>query len=402
MGAATSLPNQIGGGELHTLRRRWHLRLSDVTAAAVLPAGRLAAFEYQAIQLSQGEHAQLLHALRTLVPELPSDLVPDTAVPPPRMDHAPWRRVRGIILVMLAASLWGTLGIFYRRLVGAAQLDETVVISWSSGIAGLVVLSGILLVRPTLLRVKLTDWPLLLVVGTLGEAGYYLTYAQTAVHGTLAVAAMLPYTATVWLTLWAAIRHRRYPDRRKLVSLGIALLGTGFVTGFVTDSVQPINGTTLHYGLASGICYAIYSLGSAEAVRRGYHPWCTVVYTLLVGAIVLGLAQPVSRLATPFHHPAVWGDLLVVALIPTLIAPLCFTVGLRTMTAADAALVSMIEPVVATMLGWVVVVPRETLSSTQAVGAGMVLGAVTMLASDQQPDHSDAGTPRDLMAAPAA
>jgi len=96
-----------------------------------------------------------------------------------------------------------------------------------------------------------------------------------------------------------------------------------------------------------------------------------VVYTLGVGALVLLVALPPSRLLRLEWTPAVWGWVVLLGAGPTFLAYRLYTAGLQWIPASTAAIVATVEPVVAALLGWLVL--GEALTGGQGVGALLVL-----------------------------
>jgi drug/metabolite transporter (DMT)-like permease len=72
-----------------------------------------------------------------------------------------------------------------------------------------------------------------------------------------------------------------------------------------------------------------------------------------------------------------WLDLAGIALISTVTAIVTFLLGLRRVGAATASIVSTAEPVVTVTLAAALL--GEALGATQALGGGLVLGAVVLL-----------------------
>jgi DME family drug/metabolite transporter len=64
-------------------------------------------------------------------------------------------------------------------------------------------------------------------------------------------------------------------------------------------------------------------------------------------------------------------------LIPTALAYIFFGIGLRTLTASTVATITLLEPVVASAFG--VLLLNEVLSSTQAVGIVLVMLGLLIL-----------------------
>jgi DME family drug/metabolite transporter len=285
--------------------------------------------------------------------------------------------------VIVAASLWASLGLFYRVLAEDYGLQEVTIVAYCAGIAAIVLFVLMALVRPALLVVRQHDWLYFLLFGVVGEAAFYLCYIQATLRGPLAVAAVLQYTSAIWIMLWAVFRHGERLTMRKGLVLGIALCGCTLVAGGWQVLTTQLNGLAISFGLLAGLSYAVYSLCSAAGTRRGYHMWTVVAYSLGIGAVLLFALQPLDVSLRPLRLPGAWPYLLGAALGPTLVAPLCFTYGVRYIKTSSASILAMVEPVVAAALGWLVVVPSEPLSGSQLVGGGAVVIAMSLLERDR-------------------
>ncbi len=286
--------------------------------------------------------------------------------------------VRGYAMVITAACLWATIGLFYRVLVDLYALSNGVIVAYRAGIAALVLIMVLLVVRPHALQVRRRDWVFFAGFGMFGVAAFYWCYIQATVRGPLAVAAVLLYTAPIWITLWAVQRDGERLDRRKVTVLVLAVGGCALVANIFDPANLRINGSALVFGILSGMGYAAYSVYSAQGTRRGYGVWTVVAYSLGIGALVLFATQPLVQTLKPWQTPGAWPYLLGVALGPTLLAPICFTRGLQHVRTSNAAIVATLEPVVAALLGVVAVVPPEPLSVAQIVGMACVVGAVVL------------------------
>lgn len=292
-------------------------------------------------------------------------------------------QLRGYALVLIAASLWATLGLFYRALVSQYQLSTAVIAAYRAGIAALVLLVLLAALRPRLLLVRRRDWPYFALFGSVGVAAFFLCYIQAAVTGPLAVAAVLLYTAPLWITLWSVLRQGERLTARRLIALALAFSGCALVANLFDRANLALNGLALLFGLLSGITYAAYSVWSAEGTQRGYHVWTIVVYSLGIGALVIFAFQPLSESLKPLRLPGAWPYLLGVSLGPSLLAQTCFTIGLRYVRTSNASILATIEPVIAALLGWFVVVPPEPLNRWQLLGGACVLGAVIVLTTQR-------------------
>lgn len=296
----------------------------------------------------------------------------------------PTKQLRGYVLVMIAACLWATLGLFYRVLSEDYGLAKGVIVTYRAGISAVVLFVMLGIFNPRALRVRRQDWLYFALFGSVGVAAFFLCYIQATTTGPLAIAAVLLYTAPIWITLWSALRQGETLTPRKLIALTLAFTGCALVANIFNPANLAINGLALLFGLLSGLSYAAYSLWSAEGTRRGYSGWVVIAYSLGIGTLVLLAFQPLHETLRPFTMPGAWPYLLGVSLLASLLASACFTFGLQYVRASNASILATIEPVIAALLGWLIVVPPEPLNGWQLLGGGCVLAAVIVLATTRR------------------
>jgi DME family drug/metabolite transporter len=283
----------------------------------------------------------------------------------------------GYALILTAACLWATLGLFYRSLVEDYGLSRQVVVAFRAGVAALALAAGLALRQPAALRIRRSDLPFFLVFGIFGVAAFYLSYIAAITAGSVALAAVLLYTAPIWIAIWAVVHDDEALEGARLAALGLAVIGCALVAQAYDPAQLKLNGPALLYGLLSGVGYAAYSLWSAAGTRRGYNAWTVVFYSLGIGAVVLFAIAPVHETLKALRTPAAWPLLLGVGLLPSLLAPICFTLGLQHVRTSNASILATVEPVAAAGLAWAFL--GEALSLPQIAGGGCVLLAVLIL-----------------------
>jgi DME family drug/metabolite transporter len=285
--------------------------------------------------------------------------------------------LHGYALVLTAACLWATIGLFYRSLVEEYGLARQVVVAFRAGIAALVLAVGLAIIRPQALQIRRSDALFFLFFGVVGVGGFYLWYIDAIAAGSVAQAAVLLYTAPIWIALWSAFRERERIEFPRLLALGLAVTGCALVAQAYDPAQLRLNGAALIFGLLAGFGYAIYSVCSAAGTRRGYDPWTVVFFSLGIGSILLFAITPPTETLRVLRTPGTWPSLMGVALLPTLLAPLCFTFGLQHVRTSSASILATIEPVVAATLAWAFL--GERLAWPQIAGGGCVLLAVILL-----------------------
>ncbi len=282
--------------------------------------------------------------------------------------------LRGYALVVLAVSIWATLGIFYTVLLdlGLSRIS----IAFIRAVLADAILFVYLLIRDrSKLLVAKRDLPLLIAFGAIGIAVFYVVQVLSVEAAGVAVTWVLLYTAPIWIVLFSAVFLHEPITGSKVLAIALSLIGCAFVVK-VYESAS-INVPGLIAGLATGICYAAYMLFSKAASARGYNTWTFMFYGLLFGSICLLPLQSIADLVRSISAPGsiIW--LILLSLGPTLASATIFIVGLRYVRASNASIIATIEPVLATTLA--VVFLHESLALPQAIGAGLILLGVVVL-----------------------
>ena len=288
--------------------------------------------------------------------------------------HGVTRPALGAVLVVTAACLWGSLGLF-GRLAFQRGVTPVELASIRAALAFVFALP-LLAFRPRALRVQRRDLPLFLAYGAVSVGLFYWIYLAAVDRLPLAIAAALLYTAPgfvvaiAWAMRWEPVRLHR------LLPLAMVLAGAVLVTGawraLGTASIDAV-GAAL--GLGSGLAYALYT-AIGKRIRARYDALTTILWAYGIGAAVLAIAAPPWSVMV--EHPEARLLILLMALGPTFLAALAFFIGLRHIDASAASMLATIEPVVAALLGllWL----GEALTVEAVAGIGLIVGAAVWLA----------------------
>lgn len=278
----------------------------------------------------------------------------------------------GYVYVFLAAVLWGALGPV-SRLAFREGVEPLEVAFWRALLAG--VLFGAHAAARGRVRVEGRDLPAVVGFGLVGVALFYWAYMRAVDEGGAALAAVLLYTAPVWVAMLAALFLGERLGARKMGAVGLAFAG---VVGIALSSGGGVRVTTgaLFWGLLSGWAYALYYLFGKRYFHR-YHAATLFLYALPVGALAL---FPFVEFAE--KTSLAWAALLFLAAVPTYGSYLLYSAGLRRIEATRAATVATVEPVVAAVaayLAW-----GERWSPAGYLYAGLVLAGVLLMVSARE------------------
>ena len=224
-----------------------------------------------------------------------------------------------------------------------------------------------------------------LVIGALGVFVYPLAFYSAMDQAGVAIGNVVslgsgPIFAALLEWIWE--RHRlslRWLICAVIAIAGVVLLSTGRISEAGGGKSIPI-GVAL--GLLAGFAYALYTYASTRALAAGHSGRGVMGAMFGMGAVLLApvLLATGRPLLASVPSAAIAGYL---AIGPMFVAYLLFGFGLRSIRSSVATTVTLIEPLVATVLAILVVGERLTWSGW--IGFSLILIGVTLLVSARQP-----------------
>ncbi|MFD1358651.1 DMT family transporter [Fictibacillus halophilus] len=279
------------------------------------------------------------------------------------------------LFVAIGASFWGIIGYFVKELasIGYTPLQIVFLRAISAFIFFFI---WIIIYRPGLLKIKLKDSWYFFGTGVLSVSFFNWCYFTTIQHSSLAIAAILLYTAPVFVLLISIFVFKEKLTWQKLAALFITFLGCMFVSGIFSGNFSELSWTGLITGLGAGFGYSLYSIFGKLASKK-YETLTISFYTFLFAMIVLFPLSGINSFETADFNAHAIVYTAGLGLFPTVLAYWFYTQGLKQVEASKASIVSTVEPVVATIMG--LLLYKESVSSIQITGILLVLGAVLLI-----------------------
>ena len=276
-------------------------------------------------------------------------------------------------LVLAAGICWGVSGLFNRRLTALGISSTGVVIVRNIGAAALLALALALTDRSAF-RIRPRHLPYFLGSGIISLLIFTLCYFRSQQVNSLALAAILMYTAPAFVVLLSVPIFRDRITGKKLLALAIAFGGCVLASGVVGGTLDlSLEGLLL--GLGSGVFYASYSIFARMAMRH-YKSLTVTFYTFFVaalGSLVL-LAFGAADYSAVRWDGSAFGNIAGLLVVSTVAPYLLYTKGLEGLgDAGKASILASIEPVVAAFVG--------VLAFGEPLGLGTVGGLVCILIS---------------------
>ena len=276
---------------------------------------------------------------------------------------------RATLLIILSALSFGSISVL-TVLVTGAGVSLLTAMAWRY-VLGTILLGTI--ARPRQLRsVPVQRVMQLLVIGGCGQA--LITYLSLYALNYIPVGplAFLFYTYPAWVALLAAIRRTERLTPVRVIALTLALVGVAIMVGVPTERLNPI-GVLL--ALASALLYSAY-LPALEHVQEGV-PSVIATLLLISGAATTFVIAAVLKgeLFLPTGG-VVWSEILVLALVSTVIAFLTLIKGLSVLGPVRTAIIATVEPFFTATLG--ILALGNQLGTATLVG-GVLIGAAVLL-----------------------
>lgn len=275
--------------------------------------------------------------------------------------------------ILAAAALWGIIGVWNRRLMAGGLSPYSIVVVRNCG--GMVLLTAVMALRDrSVFRVERRHLQYFFGTGVVSVVLFTVCYFSCQEICSLAVASILLYTAPAIVVVLSALLWRERVTKKKLLALGLTLVGCALVCGVFSGSLT-VTGGGIALGLGAGFFYALYSIFGRYALAH-YGPMTVTVWTFVfAGAASLALVRPAELAALAQPSLALTAVGLVVC--STVLPYILYTRGLARVEAGKASILASLEPVVASVAG--VVLFGEPMSPLTAAGIVCVLAGVYIL-----------------------
>lgn len=289
----------------------------------------------------------------------------------PHMGRLEWA------LLLILSLLWGASFFFYKLLV---TLGPLTVVLGRMGFAALA-MNLILLVRGGRLP-ALKDWSPFFVMAALGNVFPFAMFAFSERHITSGLASIINATTPIFTLIVAHFwTHNEKLAWNKALGVVLGLIGVTIVIG---PSALDDLGSGLLGELACLAASISYGFAGVYGRRFAGLSLFSIVTAQMTAATIL-----VAPLAAVFEHPwtlpmpntTVWGALLGIALLSTVLAYFIYFHILAKAGATNISLVTLLVPVSAVFLGMVFL--GENLSAGAVTG--MIVMALGLAAIDGRP-----------------
>jgi drug/metabolite transporter (DMT)-like permease len=299
----------------------------------------------------------------------------------------------GVVIVLVAASLFGMLGPL-SRFAYDAGMQPLAFVAWRAGIACLATTAFVAwrIARrgERLVRLGDLDNGARLSLGAAALAGFTLNLCMFIAFDRITVALALLgfYTYPVMVAVANVALGRERLDRPRVLALALAVAGMVAVVASQLDPSAGIRfdviGIALTLGAASS--QAVFVLVSRHGYRTVPADQGIAVVLAVTVACCVALAAATGAVATlvyPFEAPSVAPILSFTGLVAAAIPSMLFLTGIRLLGGTTAGILMLFEPVVGVALAaWLL---AEGLAPAPVLGGLAILAAAVILQRTTKP-----------------
>ena len=313
-----------------------------------------------------------------------SDLAePVPGVAPARVRHP----ATGYLLYLVAACLFALNGTISKSIL-LSGIDPARLSQLRVTLAFLILLVVVAITRPSALRVRRKEIPVLLAFGILGIAMTQYLYFVAINLLPVGIALLIEFTAPIMVALWFRFGMHQAVNRKVWAGLALALTGLALVgqvwKGFTLDGLGVIAAfgaaaaLALYYLLGDRqvrqpeprdpVSLTMWGFGAAALFWAIAQPWWSFPWTALTGD---GYPLGADGAAVP-----IWLLCSYMVILGTVVPFWLVVVSLQHINASQASVIGMTEPLLASLIAWVAL--GEVLTPVQIVGAVAVLAGVLL------------------------
>jgi len=284
-------------------------------------------------------------------------------------------RLSGILIVIAATACWATSGIFINLIIRETDLSAVGLAFWRDLTTSILLLFGILIIKPKLLLVKKKDLPWLIGMGAISIGIFHVFWNKAVVMIGASLATVVQCNAPIFVTIMAWFIFGEKITTRKIIAVVLAVVGTVLVSGINGVGEWKIVPLGLVIALGSAITYGSLSL-FGKKLSGDYNAWTIMFYIFTIGTLtlfVVQLGQPDPWPSSSNFLPLFIGFVL----ISTIMGFTLYTTSLRNLPASVASITATSEIFFASILAFIFL--QERMDLWQILGSVLIIAGVILV-----------------------
>lgn len=281
------------------------------------------------------------------------------------------KKILGIILLSLAASIWGGMFVVVKSIVGVIPPVQLV---WLRYLIAIVALGVLVIVKHAQWHIIKRDAVLIVLVGIIGNGISIVAQETGTMFSSAQLGSVITSATPTFMVLFAFPLLKEKINSVKVISVLLATAGVVLIVGVHLAGAHIVLGicmltiAALTWALMSVLVKLVSS--NLNAVQVTFLSTCVA----FVGLTPFVISQWSLIQSIDFTAPKIYLNLLYLGIVSTVGAFVMWNKGLQLLNAGSAGLFFLLQPIVGTLLGWLIL--GEQLSIGFLFGALLIIGSV--------------------------
>lgn len=287
-------------------------------------------------------------------------------------------KIIGAFFLSLAASIWGAMYVVVKVVVEVVPPMELV---WMRYVIAVITLAIIGVSMKHSWCIAKKDWLVIFLVGLFGNTISIVTQEMGTMLSTAQMGAVITSTTPAFMVLFARVILKEKITFKKCVSIVLATIGVGIIVG--TGQIDVTKQLGGFYLLIAALTWALMSV-LVKKIPGHYSQIVITTYSSMVAVILLTpfvLPRLNNLDLSNVLHPSISGGLLYLGVVSTAGGFFLWNKGLQLMNASSGGLFFFFQPIVGTLLGWLLL--GETIGITFWVGTLLIFSGVFMVIKEE-------------------
>lgn len=191
------------------------------------------------------------------------------------------------------------------------------------------------------------------------------------------ISTVIHFTYPIWVILIMLLLYKQRPAPITLVAISLAIVGVAFLVGLFGSS-QKISWIGFVIVASTGIAYAIYLAVMSKSGVNKENPIKVSFYVMATAAVFFSIIALSTGGIDKIPGRTEWINTLLLCLVSTVLANILLVVAVKNAGATTNSILGSLEPLTAVVIG--VIFLSESLSLTSAIGIGLIILAVLLIA----------------------
>jgi drug/metabolite transporter (DMT)-like permease len=284
----------------------------------------------------------------------------------------------GSIYLALASSIWGGMYVVVKVVVMVIPPLELV---WMRYLVAIVALLVIGFITRQKWKIDKRHFLIIIAIGIIGNAISIVTQETGTMLSSAQTGTIITSATPAFMVIFARLILKERFTLKKALSVCLATIGVFLIVGVGHVNLSSkLGGISL---LIAALTWALMSV-LVKRVPSEYSQIVVTTYSILVALIVLTpfvLPRLHAINISQLTHPAIWGGVLYLGIVSTTGGFLLWNRGLQMLNASSGGLFFFFQPVVGTLLGWLIL--GESIGVTFWIGSILILTGVLFVIKEK-------------------